>query len=58
MHVFVQSVLPEGSPPDAAWNVTSAVLGALQLARALGDNDEGRAVLSATKNELLARYAG
>lgn len=58
LHVFVQSVLPEGSPPDAAWNVTSAVLGALQLARALGDNDEGRAVLSATKNELLARYAG
>jgi TetR/AcrR family transcriptional repressor of nem operon len=49
-------VLPAGAAPDAAWAVTSALLGAVQLARALGDGDAARAVLADTKNNLLARY--
>jgi TetR/AcrR family transcriptional regulator, transcriptional repressor for nem operon len=53
----VQRALPPDLPADAAWAITATLLGALQLARTLGDNDEGRAVLAATRRELLARYA-
>ncbi len=53
----VLRALPPGYPDDTAWSITGTMLGALQLARALGDNEEGRAVLAAAKRELLARYA-
>ncbi len=53
----VLRALPPGYPDDTAWSITGTMLGALQLARALGDNEEGRAVLTAAKRELLARYA-
>ncbi|MEX3526356.1 MAG: TetR/AcrR family transcriptional regulator [Burkholderia sp.] len=53
----VLQALPPGHPADTAWSITGTMLGALQLARALGDNEEGRAVLAAAKRELLARYA-
>lgn len=54
----VQQALADGPHGDAAWSVTGALVGALQLARTLGDNNEGRAVLAATRRELLARYGG
>jgi AcrR family transcriptional regulator len=54
----VQRALAGSPHADAAWSVTSALVGALQMARTLGDNDEGRAVLAATRRELLARYGG
>jgi TetR/AcrR family transcriptional regulator, transcriptional repressor for nem operon len=56
LHRRVGQALPTGQPAGTAWAVTSTLVGALQLARALGNNDEGRAVLAATKRDLLARY--
>ena len=58
LHGLVKSVLPAGTPADAAWTVTSALLGAVQLARALvdGDGDAAAAILADTRSNLLARY--
>lgn len=56
LHALVCEVLPDGAAPDAAWAVTSAMLGAVELARALGDSDAARAALADTRRNLLARY--
>lgn len=56
MHALVERVLSAHAPPAAAWAVVGALAGAVQLARALGDSDEARAVLAETRSELLARY--
>ena len=56
MHRRLQQVMPAGAPADAAWTVTSALVGAVQLARALGDGDAARAVIADTRSNLLARY--
>lgn len=56
MHGLVERTLPAHAPPAVAWAVVGALSGAVQLARAFGDTDEGRAVLAQTKDELLARY--
>ena len=54
----VKKTLPAGTAPDAAWTITSALLGAVQLARALVDGEPkaAQAVLSDTRKNLLARY--
>jgi AcrR family transcriptional regulator len=49
----VQACLPAGQPPEAAAVVASQMAGALQLARALGDNARGRGHLAATRRFLL-----
>lgn len=51
----VRAVLPEGEPPERAAAIAAALVGGLQLARALGDNAQGRAVLAATREALLAQ---
>ncbi len=51
----VRSTLPAAA--DAAAVIAAQLVGALQLARALGNNAEGRAVLAATRRALLERYA-
>lgn len=51
-----QRALPPGTPAGSAEAVASQLVGALQLARALGDNDEGRALLAHTRAALLAQY--
>lgn len=51
----VRQALPESSA-DQAGVVAGQLVGALQLARALGDNAEGRALLAATRSTLLAQY--
>jgi AcrR family transcriptional regulator len=56
LHKRVTSVLPKGTQRASAWPIASTLIGAVQLSRALGDTPEGRAVLAATKSELLARY--
>ena len=58
MQARVKQSLPAGAPPEAAWAVTSALLGAVQLARALAGSDPkaAKAVLGDTKRDLLARY--
>ena len=52
----VRDVLPTGSPPEAAGAVAAQLVGALQLARALGDNAEGKALLAATRHALIAQF--
>ena len=51
----VRATLP-GAPRAAAAVVTGTLVGTLQLARALGDNDEGRAVLAAVRKSLIQQY--
>ena len=51
----VRSLLPH-APRPAAPVIASTLVGALQLGRALGDNAEGRAVLSAARKSLIEHY--
>lgn len=51
----VRSALP-GATRSSAAVATATLVGALQLARALGDNDEGRAVLGAARAALLRQH--
>jgi TetR/AcrR family transcriptional regulator, transcriptional repressor for nem operon len=43
-------------PRDTAWSVCSTLIGAVQLARALGDTSQARALIAAAKRDLLERY--
>jgi len=52
----VQEALPAGQPQESAAIVTSQLVGALQLARALGDNAQGRAHLAAARGFLLQQF--
>jgi len=52
----VLQVLPKAVPRAAAWTIASTLVGGVQLARALGETAEGRAVLASTRSELLSRY--
>jgi len=51
----VRSTLPE-EPRAAASVVAGTLVGSLQLARTLGDNAEGRAILSAARKSLILQY--
>jgi TetR/AcrR family transcriptional regulator, transcriptional repressor for nem operon len=51
----VRSVLKD-EPRSAAGVVAATLVGSLQLARALGDNAEGRALLSASRKALIQQY--
>jgi TetR/AcrR family transcriptional regulator, transcriptional repressor for nem operon len=53
---MVERSLPEGVAPGTAAAIASQMVGALQLARALGDNAEGQALLADNRNALLARH--
>lgn len=52
----VHSALPEDAPAQSAAAVASQMVGALQLARALGNNAEGRALLKAAREALLTQH--
>ncbi|MGY6269815.1 TetR/AcrR family transcriptional regulator [Achromobacter denitrificans] len=52
----VRKALPAAAGEHAAAAVTSTLVGALQLARALGDNDRGRAVLASARKAILDQY--
>lgn len=52
----VQGALPVGAAPDSAALIASQLVGALQLARALGDNAEGKALLASVRRNLLAQH--
>jgi AcrR family transcriptional regulator len=56
MVAAVRRALPKGAPADSGPAIASQLVGALQLARALGDNAEGRALLKASRRTLLAQY--
>ena len=51
----VRATLP-GAPRATASVVAGTLVGSLQLARALGDNAEGRAMLSAVRKSLITQY--
>ena len=51
----VRNALPD-APRTAAAAVAGTLVGALQLARALGDGPEGRSVLADARKSLLAQY--
>ena len=51
----VRNTLAAG-PRSTAMVVAATLVGSLQLARALGDNAEGRAVLSAARKSLIQQY--
>ncbi|HSI52668.1 MAG: TetR/AcrR family transcriptional regulator [Ramlibacter sp.] len=52
----VEAALTPAAPADAAGLVAAQLVGALQLARALGDNAQGKALLAATRRSLAAQY--
>ena len=52
----LQQALPPGVEPEAASAIASQMVGALQLARALGANAEGKLLLAAVRRQLLAQY--
>jgi TetR/AcrR family transcriptional repressor of nem operon len=52
----VAAALPEGEPAATSGIVASQLVGALQLARALGDNAKGRRQLAASRQFLLAQF--
>lgn len=52
----VRRALPDGAPPGSAEAVASQMVGALQLARALGNNAEGRGLLRAARAALLSQH--
>lgn len=54
----VQAALPADATAANAAVIASELVGALQLARALGDNAEAKALLAAARGDLLARYDG
>jgi TetR/AcrR family transcriptional regulator, transcriptional repressor for nem operon len=56
MLAAVRRALPKGASADGGPAIASQLIGALQLARALGDNVEGRALLKASRRALLAQY--
>jgi AcrR family transcriptional regulator len=56
LHRLVKEALPPGSGAEAAWPITSALVGAVQLARSLGQGQSARAVLADTERSLLATY--
>jgi AcrR family transcriptional regulator len=52
----VQATLPSGAAPDSAALIAGQLVGTLQLARALGDNAKGKALLAAARRHLLAHH--
>jgi len=53
---IVARSLPADVPAESASVIACQLVGALQLSRALGDNAEGRALLAATRDGLLAQF--
>ena len=52
----VKSALPEGGTKEQAMVIASTMVGTLQLARTLGVNARGKAMLAAARSALLAQY--
>jgi hypothetical protein len=53
---LVQRALPAGGNREQAMVVAGTLVGTLQLARALGANAQGKAMLAAAREALLAQY--
>lgn len=53
---LVQRALPEGGSKEQAMVIAGTMVGTLQLARTLGANAQGKAMLAAARGALLAQY--
>lgn len=53
---MVQRALPEGGTPEQAMVIAGTMVGTLQLARTLGPNAQGKAMLAAARSALLSQY--
>lgn len=53
---MVQRALPEGGTQEQAMVIAGTMVGTLQLARTLGANAQGKAMLAAARNALLSQY--
>jgi AcrR family transcriptional regulator len=53
---LVQRALPEGGTKEQAMVIAGTLVGTLQLARTLGANAQGKAMLAAARSALLAQY--
>ncbi|WP_431100850.1 TetR/AcrR family transcriptional regulator [Roseateles noduli] len=53
---MVSEALGPDAPAEAAWPIAATLIGALQLARAVGDRDQALAILASTKRSLLAQH--
>ena len=53
---MVRRALPEGGTREQAMVIASTMVGTLQLARALGSNAQGKAMLAAARSALLSQY--
>jgi hypothetical protein len=53
---LVQRALPKGGTREQAMVIASTMVGTLQLARTLGANAQGKAMLAAARDALLAQY--
>jgi AcrR family transcriptional regulator len=52
----VRQALPAHAAPDSAAVIVSTLVGTLQLARVFGNNAQGKALLTASRKALIARY--
>ena len=55
---LVQHALPASAPLGSAQVIASTLIGALQLARALGDGEVGKTLLALNRAALIAQYEG
>jgi AcrR family transcriptional regulator len=53
---LVLQFFPRHLSRDTAWSVASTLIGAVQLARALGDAPQAKAVIAAVRRDLIERY--
>jgi len=53
---MVQRALPEGGTKEQAMVIAGTMVGTLQLARTLGANAQGKTMLAAARDALLAQY--
>lgn len=53
---MVRQTMPATFSHKTAMAIASAMVGALQLGRALGDNTQGKALLAATRQALISEY--
>lgn len=53
---YVAKSLPESVPPERAGVIAASLVGGLQLARAIGSVEQGKALLAATRDALLEQY--
>jgi AcrR family transcriptional regulator len=58
LHAAVQKALGPRADSPVAWSITGTLVGAIQLARTLGDNKNGKAVLAAARADLISRFGG